>query len=346
MRHYLLIGLLLMPVQAVTAEDKGAGLYRQHCAACHGREGRGGVGVPLTLPDFLASVSDAYLTKTIRLGRPGRVMPAFPRLSHDEIKAIIRYLRDRTTQPSTWQQTRLPVKGDARRGKVLYGRHCVSCHGEHGEGGHGTGVTFSRPRGQPIIAPALGNPGFQAAASDALIKTTLLRGRKGTPMTSFLRKGLSEQDIDNIVSYVRTLPTPSATKRTAVFDEEPAILEVTSSRGFEDTVEAVKSAVLGQNYRLIRVQRLAEGLYGPDDKARRMIVYFCNFKQLYEALAIDPRVGLFLPCRVTVVEDKGTVKVMSINPNWLAALFNNAELDQACRGMYQTYMTILEEATL
>ena len=80
-----------------------------------------------------------------------------------------------------------------------------------GEGGKGTGVTFSRRRDLPIIAPALNNPGFLAAASDEMIRHTLVYGREGTPMRSFLVQGLSEQDIDDLVSYVRSFSSESDT---------------------------------------------------------------------------------------------------------------------------------------
>ncbi|MBI3562952.1 MAG: c-type cytochrome [Gammaproteobacteria bacterium] len=50
-------------------------LYSRHCAACHGVEGNGGVGVPLSLADLHAVVDDVYLRQTIRYGRPGRIMP-------------------------------------------------------------------------------------------------------------------------------------------------------------------------------------------------------------------------------------------------------------------------------
>ncbi len=65
-------------------------------------------------------------------------------------------------------------------GAKLYGRNCAACHGANGEGSKGTGVTFLRSRDLPIMAPALHNPGFLAAATDAMIKATLLHGRKGT----------------------------------------------------------------------------------------------------------------------------------------------------------------------
>lgn len=67
----------------------------------------------------------------------------------------------------------------------------------NGECGQGTGVTFYRKRELPIIAPALNNPGFLAAATDNMIKDTLIFGRESTPMTSPLVDGLSEEDIDD-----------------------------------------------------------------------------------------------------------------------------------------------------
>jgi cytochrome c oxidase cbb3-type subunit 3 len=53
------------------------------------------------------------------------------------------------------------------------------------------------------MAPALNNPGFLAAASDAMIRDTLTQGREGTPMPSFSKQGLTHQDIDDIASFIR-----------------------------------------------------------------------------------------------------------------------------------------------
>ncbi|MDH5184347.1 MAG: c-type cytochrome, partial [Gammaproteobacteria bacterium] len=141
----LFCGLLLMlPVQA--AYD-GGHLYQQNCAACHGAEGKGGVGVPLSLKDFLGGVPDSYLYKTIKRGRPGRVMPAFTSLKDGEVKAIVAHIRG--WGPKQPQLSMQKVKGQAHKGKSLFSNYCASCHGARGEGGAGTGVTFSRPRNQP-----------------------------------------------------------------------------------------------------------------------------------------------------------------------------------------------------
>lgn len=343
--HLFILLLAAVSGAVSAAPPNGALLYGQNCAVCHGENGVGGVGVPLALPGFQVSVDDDYIRETIHRGRPGRVMPAFTRLSDADINAIVGHIRSWQKDPVPTFDSQ-PVSGDAKKGASLFAQHCASCHGDKGQGGHGTGVTFSRPRDLPIIAPALNNPGFLAAARDSMIKATLMHGRAGTPMVSFIKQGLSEQDINDVVSYVRSfsasMPTPVATA-----EPEPAMLVMESPYSLEETIEAVKRAVIGKNFRLIRDQHLEEGLFPPDEQnPKQMIIYFCNFKFLYDALALDPRVGLFLPCRVTVVEQDGKVLVMSINPKRLSHLFNNAELERACDEMFRVYSDILEEATL
>lgn len=340
----ILFALLMVLTGGAVAAPDGAQLYARNCAVCHGRAGNGGVGVPLALPAFQESVSDRYLELTIRHGRPGRVMPAFTRLSDEEVRAIVDHVRGfaKVERPQFSQQR---IRGDAERGRALFAQHCAACHGANGEGGKGTGVTFSRPRDLPIIAPALNNPGFLKAASDAMIKATLMKGREGTPMVSFLERGLSERDIDDLVAFVRSFEQAPHAAEPA--QEEPAIMVYESPYSVEETVEAVKRAVIGKNFRLIRTQLLEHGLFPEGEQnPKQVIVYFCNFNFLYDAMKLDPRVGLFLPCRVTVVEDRGVVKVMSINPKRLSRLFNNHNLDEACEQMHQVYVDILEEATL
>ncbi|MDH5407792.1 MAG: c-type cytochrome [Gammaproteobacteria bacterium] len=324
----------------------GAGLYARHCAACHGAEGNGGVGVPLALPAFLKSVDDAFLSKSIRDGRPGRVMPAFSKLSDVEVKSLVKYIRSWSDSPAATFST-VAVHGNARHGKKLFAKFCASCHGANGEGGHGTGVTFSRPRDLPIIAPAINNAGFLTSASDQLIKRTLMQGREGTPMVSFLKQGMTEADINDVVAYVRSFEKNQSNQTQESFDKEPLTLAYESPYDMKGTIDRVKAAAKGKNFRIIREQKLENGLVKQsEENPNQVIVYFCNFQLLNQALTVDPRVGLFLPCRVTISESKGQVVIYAINPKRLSKLFNNHELNKLCDGMYETYTSILEEATL
>ncbi len=342
----ILLSILCLFAMTVWAAPDGAGLFAEHCAVCHGDKGGGGVGTPLALPSFLESVDDDFLRKTIRIGRPGRVMPAFPRLSDAQLDALVGHIRGWSGKPAP-EFSDTPVKGDRKHGRELFASHCADCHGANGEGGHGTGVTFSRRHDLPIIAPALNNVGFLAAATDDMIRHTLVYGREGTPMTSMLVEGLSEQDIDDLVSFVRSFEDTRVTDaRSGGAKNEPVIV-IESSYTVEETVENLKQAIAGENFLLIRTDFLEHGLVEEGKENRQEVVlHFCNFNFLFEALAVDPRVGLFLPCRVTVMEREGKVLVTTINPLYLSRMFNNGELDEACEQMHRIYQSLIEDATL
>ena len=343
--HWIICILLLGITTVVVGEPRGGELYAAHCSACHGDTGSGGVGVPLSLPSFLDSVDDQFLRLTIRHGRPGRVMPAFSYLSDAQVNAIVRFIRGWSKKPAP-EFSGKPISADAQHGKQLFASYCAACHGVDGEGGRGTGVTFSRKRDLPVIAPALNNAGFLAAASDEMILHTLQFGREGTPMRSFLVQGLSEQDLIDLVSYVRSFEKQQLPEKRAVTVAETTI-SAESSYTLEETIENLKDAIVSQNFIIIREDTLEHGLVkeGEEDPSE-VVLHFCNFKFLYDALAVDPRVGMFLPCQVTVTENAGKVLVATINPLYLSRLFNNDELSEYCKRMYEVYASILEDATL
>jgi cytochrome c oxidase cbb3-type subunit 3 len=344
MRNQILTLILLLAASVANAAPDGAALFHKHCAVCHGDDGEGGVGVPLSLPSFINSVSDEYLKITIRLGRPGRIMPSFPALSDAQVNALVKHMRGWSDAPAVTHNTE-PVKGDAKRGEGLFAKHCAQCHGEDGKGGTGTGVTFSRKRELPIIAPALNNSGFLAAATDNMIKDTLIYGREGTPMTSSLVTGLSETDIDDLVSYIRSFEAQA--EDSAKDEVLQAVISDESPYTIEETVENLKAAITDQNFTLIRTDYVEHGFVEEGEENKKQVVlHFCNFNFLFQALAIDPRVGVFLPCRVTVTEQDGKVRVATINPMRLSGLFNNDELKAACKEMTGIYEAIIEDAVL
>ncbi len=325
-------------------EPDGGRLYAIHCAACHGDRGGGGIGVPLSLPDFLSSVTDEYLFLTIRHGRPGRIMPAFRHLSEQQTWAIVGHIR-------AWAsgETRLAPEGtpgDPQRGRDIFARHCARCHGPLGKGGTGTGVNFTRLHDQPVVAPGLNNPGFLAAASDRIIRTTLLKGRRGTPMQSAAKMGLSEQDVDDVVSFIRSFE--KSFENSAVdpeADADPALM-VTSPLPFAETVKRLKQAISARRQRIIREHPLDDGLTGAREsgRSRHLAIYFGNIRHLNTLLAIDPRIGIFLPSRITVMEgEDGKVTVTAVNPLRFRNLFNNARLEHTSREMHELYVAILGE---
>ncbi len=346
--RFLLISFILIGFSLNTPtyanDTSGEHLYSEHCSVCHGDKGSGGVGIPLDLESFQNSISDEYLSKSIEYGRIGRTMPAFKKLGDKNIKKLVKYIRSFTqVKAAVFDPT--PIKGNIQHGKALFKKKCASCHGDYGQGGQGTGVTFSRPRDLSIIPPALNNAGFLASASDEMIKHTLITGRDKTPMNSFLKQGLSETDINDVVAYIRQFENKQPAKlRHQKLD---AIIVEESPYSLEKTLANLKKAVIGKNFRIIRQQTLDNGLVDKSkENKKQIILYFCNFQFLNESLALDPRIGLFLPCRITIVQQGDSVKVMAINPLRLSKLFSNDELDNACKSMSNLYTEIIEEATL
>lgn len=61
--------------QTREAAERGAVLYLETCAVCHGSRGEGGIGLPLKG----TSLDEDAIRKTISRGRPGTPMPAFDR---------------------------------------------------------------------------------------------------------------------------------------------------------------------------------------------------------------------------------------------------------------------------
>lgn len=341
--HLLFSLILIFSSPLLSAKPDGEQLYTTYCSACHGADGHGGVGVPLALPDFQYGVTNDYLKKSIRLGRPGRIMPAFTQLKDDEVDAIVKYIRS-WAPGKPFKYSNKKINGNVAHGKQLYQKNCASCHGSKGEGGKGTGVTFSRPRNLPIIAPALNNSGFLSAAPDLMIKTVLMNGREGTPMLSYLKLGLSEKDIDDVVSYVRSFEKNAASTKSN--EKLEPIISYESPYSLEKTVESIERAAIGKNFRIIRKQYLNQGLVkAGQENNKQVMIYFCNFNLLNRALAIDPRVGLFLPCRITALEKDGKVLVMASNPLHMSRLFNNEELTKLCKELYDVYSDIVEEST-
>jgi len=349
MRKLILIGLLVWMVSSVQAAPNGRDLYFQFCNACHQMSGQGGIGLPLSA-EKLDDVSDEYLTKTIRLGRPGRVMPSFNAMSDAQIQAIVSYLRKRTdTQEKVFDSTILV--GDVNNGKALFERNCVTCHGSDGSGqGKGTGVTLSRDRSFLVMPPAISNPGFQASATDKMIKHIIKVGRVRSAMPSFGALGLKDQDLNDLVVYVRALGEKAKqAKRESIPEEDESMSHVVESPyDFDTTVNNLKQAVGGSNFRIFPDRFLEQGLTDEFSVNKRQIgIRFCNFKELYGMLKIEPRLGVVLPCRVTVMERKDG-KVLLVVPNLrvVSRWFNNDELENLWNQMEEGFNEMIEEATL
>jgi mono/diheme cytochrome c family protein len=217
--------------------SKGAALFAERCASCHGAEGK---GVPGTFPTLAGDpvVNAANPTAhigTVLHGLSGKVingqkyeaqMPPFAdQLSDQEIADIINHERSswgnrgalitaadvvavRANEPRQ-QQAAAPAQAppvtaqaptfDAAEGSKLFADNCAVCHGAEG-------------KGVPSTFPPLAGDQVVNATDPAEHITTVLRGLSGktingqkyeAEMTPFADK-LSDQQIADIIDHERT----------------------------------------------------------------------------------------------------------------------------------------------
>jgi cytochrome c oxidase cbb3-type subunit 3 len=341
----LLLVTTYLAAPAFAAPD-GEVLYKKHCVVCHNERGIGGIGLPLNgtkINDF----SREYLFTTIRLGREGRIMPAFAKLSDAQVNAIVDYVLSWRGDKRVPIYSDITVVGDLENGARIYQKECAECHGKDGKSeGVGTGVTVSRKRNFEVIPPALNNPGFLAAAKDTWIRHTINEGRLGTSMPSKASMGLSDQDVNDLVSYIRSFETQYKEKEP-LEDTSPTLV-FDSPYDFTTTVANIKQSLQGMNFRYFPDRYMEMGL--ADDRfinKRQLSIRFCNFNSLYRMINTDPRLGVVLPCRITVVEQpQGEVKLYVMNMRLVSRLFNNDQLDENAISMFESVIAVIDEATL
>ncbi len=184
----------------------GKELYERFCATCHdtGEYTRYDKFFQQFFPairgaSYVQIASATYIQDNIRLGHPGTIMPAWGAsaggLTDEEIERITDYLTDveipdhEQLTPRMIQGAQDPtfdIQGDAIRGASLFNKHCASCH-----------LTG--------LAPDLFNSTFQNTATDGFVFTTILQGRKNTPMPKFYapgESGLNPKDISDLTEYI------------------------------------------------------------------------------------------------------------------------------------------------
>jgi cytochrome c oxidase cbb3-type subunit 3 len=172
----------------------GRTLFGDNCAACHGREAKGGKGFPnLTTNAWLWGGSPEAMAETIRVGinsghPDSRVsqMPAFGRdriLERPDMENILAYVLSLSNSAASDVPT-----GKASSGKALFASNCASCHGDNAKGKTDVGA--------PDLTDAVWIYGGDAAS----VYTTIWGGRQGHMPTWEAR--LSPTDRKILVLYL------------------------------------------------------------------------------------------------------------------------------------------------
>jgi cytochrome c oxidase cbb3-type subunit 3 len=183
-----------------TVRETGRTLFNDNCAACHGRDARGGNGFPnLATSSWLWGGSPEAIAETIRVGinsahpeSRSSQMPAFGRdgvLPRAEIEKVVAYVRS-LSDPVPRQQT----PGLVKAGKEVFETNCATCHGDDAAG--------NPEMGAPNLADKVWIYGGDAAA----VYASIWGGRQGHMPTWDQR--LSPVDRKVLALYLLQLRAP------------------------------------------------------------------------------------------------------------------------------------------
>lgn len=129
--------------------------------------------------------------------------------------------------------------------------------------------------------------------------------------------------------------------KTALF------IEVKVNKSMDQALVDLKQAITNNNYVYIRHQNVDSGLTNVvQENGRVIFVYFCNFGLLDQALKTDRRVGVFLPCKITLIQTSQGVAMVAVNPKQVSKHLNDKRLNELCDQLARDYRQILEEASL
>lgn len=130
-----------IPYPAALVET-GAGLFRQNCAFCHGRNATGGeTGPDLTRSKLVADdVNGSAIAPVIQNGRPQAGMPAF-NLPEPDIHALVAFIHEQKIKAENNKGGRRGVDvadlqtGNASAGKEYFNGagQCSTCHSPTGD---------------------------------------------------------------------------------------------------------------------------------------------------------------------------------------------------------------------
>jgi disulfide bond formation protein DsbB len=245
--------ILAMPALPTLAKDSyvhGRDLYIATCATCHGPAGTGvpGLGKDLTRSLFVSELSDAGLAAFIAKGRdptdplnttrvampPNGGNPDLHDADRAALVAFVRGIQDSRRVPegvptlvASPQSIKPPSDADKAKaliaaggdvelaeyiahGAVIYKASCAACHG-------------ADARGMPTLGKDLIASDFVQKLDDDALLAFLLKGRDpsdpaNTTKVAMPPKGgnpaLSEDDLLDVIAYLRSLRGPVAPKRS------------------------------------------------------------------------------------------------------------------------------------
>jgi sulfur oxidation c-type cytochrome SoxX len=203
-----------------------ADTYKRLCQRCHGEKGDGHGIIAwyldpyprdFTKAGFMNSKPLERFMTSIRKGVGGTSMPAWGNtLDDQQVQGVLQYVLTTFTKEPRRELKPLqapdknpsaPTAESIARGEKTFLRRCSGCHGRKADGrGPNSLDIVPRPRN-------LRNAAFLESVADRRLFESIMYGVQGTAMPSWIDYGLSQNDVGDLVNFIRNINS-KATART------------------------------------------------------------------------------------------------------------------------------------
>ena len=129
-------------------------------------------------------------------------------------------------------------------------------------------------------------------------------------------------------------------------DEDP-MLYVRDAKGSVGEVgEKLAAAAAANKFGVLGTYDLRQKMAdkGVEFHGQCLIFEVCNPMQAKQVLEADPSISTVLPCRISVYEEGGKVKVATVKPTALLALFGKSELAAVAQGVEAAIARMIDTA--
>lgn len=122
--------------------------------------------------------------------------------------------------------------------------------------------------------------------------------------------------------------------------------EMTTRKSFDEAVTSITKSLEEQKFGVLWELNFKDKLKekGIDFNSNFMILEVCNPHKAKEVLTSHIDVGYFLPCKVVVYEDTGSVKIGMMNPETLIGMLGHEDLKNTAKEVRDIIMIAINNA--
>ena len=119
-----------------------------------------------------------------------------------------------------------------------------------------------------------------------------------------------------------------------------------TNKSIDEVCSKIQEAATQNKFGVLTVIDLKEKMaakgvqFGPQCR----IIELCNPVQAKKVLEINMTISSALPCRISVYEEAGKVKVITLRPTVLLNLFGNPELEPVAKDVENAILLIIDTA--